>query len=252
MVVAGVAAAALGALQRRLGHALADQQHVAQVDGEVPARVELPVPLDLDVLESLPQFGELVERLGDLVGLADDADQAVHRVLQVELQRVRILGRVAVRRPLERAQRPLGGGFHLLLGYRWAVGERAHVIGGTKPGAAAENQQVGQRVAAQPVGPVHATSALTRREQSRRGGPRGIGVDLDTAHHVVTGRPDFHRFLGDVHLGQLHELVIHRRQPALDLLGGQPRCDVEEHAAVRGVTAGLYLGVDGASHLVPR
>src|SRR5262249_7565450 len=43
----------------------------------------------------------------------------------------------------------------------------------------------------------------------------GVRIDLDTAHHVVTGRADFHRFLGDVDLGQLHELVVHRRQPAL-------------------------------------
>ena len=46
-VVAGVTAARLLAGQRRLGDALADDQHVAQVEGQVPAGVVLPVPLDV-------------------------------------------------------------------------------------------------------------------------------------------------------------------------------------------------------------
>ncbi len=128
--------------------------------------------------------------------------------------------------------------------------QRAHVVGGAQPGAAAEHQQVRQRVAAEPVGAVHAARAFARGEQPRRPCGAGVGVDLDAAHDVVAGRADFHRLLGDVDLGQLHELVIHRRQPALDLLGGQPRRDVEEHAAVRRVAAGLHLGVDRTGHLV--
>ena len=48
IVVPGVPAAALLADQRRRGDALADQQHVAQVQRQVPARVELPVALDAD------------------------------------------------------------------------------------------------------------------------------------------------------------------------------------------------------------
>ena len=83
MVVAGVAAPALGALQRRLGDAFADQQHVAQVEGQVPAGVVLPVALDVDVLEPLAKLVEPTEGLGDFVRLADDADQVVHRLLQL-------------------------------------------------------------------------------------------------------------------------------------------------------------------------
>ena len=54
VVVAGVAAAALLAQQRGPGHALADGEHVAQVEGEVPARVELSVALDGQVLGPRP------------------------------------------------------------------------------------------------------------------------------------------------------------------------------------------------------
>ena len=91
-----------------------------------------------------------------------------------------------------------------------------------QPGPAAEHQQVGQRVAAEPVGAVHAAGDLTGREQARHRGRGGVRLDLDAAHHVVAGRPDLHRLGGDVDVGQLLELVVHRRQPPADLLGGQP------------------------------
>ena len=61
----------------------------------------------------------------------------------------------------------------------------------------------------------------------------GVGVDLDAAHHVVAGRADLHRLRGDVDVGQLLELVVHRRQLLADDLGRQPGGDVEEDAAVR-------------------
>ena len=156
MVVAGVAAAALGALQRGLGHALADQQHVAQVDGQMPAGVELPVALHVHMLEALPQLAQLDQCLGDLVGVADDADQRVHRVLQVEVQRVRVLGFVAVRRAVERRQRQFGGLGDGLVGHLWPICQRPDVVGCAERGTAAEHQQVRKRIAAQPVRAVHA------------------------------------------------------------------------------------------------
>ena len=69
------------------------------------------------------------------------------------------------------------------------------------------------------------------------------------------GRADFHRLLGDVEIGQLHELVVHRRQLLLDVLRGVRNLfldpgNVEEHAAVRAAAAGLDLAVDAAGHVV--
>ncbi len=66
----------------------------------------------------------------------------------------------------------------------------------------------------------------------------------------MTGWTDFHHVLGDVDLGQLDELVVHRRQPALDLLGRHAGRDVEVDAAVRSTAAGLDLIVDSAGDLV--
>ncbi len=114
----------------------------------------------------------------------------------------------------------------------------------------AEDQQVGQRVAAQPVGAMHAARDLAGREESGYGGGRRVGVDADAAHHVVLGRADLHRLLGDVDTGQLLELVVHRGQALLDVVGRAPGADVEEDAAVRTATPGLDLGPDGPGHLV--
>src|SRR6185437_1802111 len=113
-----------------------------------------------------------------------------------------------------------------------------------------EDQQVRQRVAAEPVRPVHAAGDLAGGEQPRHARGLGLGVDLDPAHHVVAGRTDLHRLGGDVDVGQLLELVVHRGQPLLDVVGRAAGGDVEEDAAVRGAAAGLDLAVDGAGDLV--
>ena len=91
-----------------------------------------------------------------------------------------------------------------------------------------------------------------RGEQAGHRRLLGVGVDPDAAHEVVQRRPDLHRLLRDVDLGQLLELVVHRRQLALDDVGGDARRDVEEHAAVRRAAPGLDLGGDRARDLVAR
>jgi hypothetical protein len=80
---------------------------------------------------------------------------------------------------------------------------------------------------------VHAAGHLAGREQAGDERRAGVGVDLDATHHVVAGRADLHGLGRDVDVGQLLELVVHRRQPLGDLLGLEPGGDVEEHAAVR-------------------
>ena len=69
---------------------------------------------------------------------------------------------------------------------------------------------------------------------------------------VVARRADLHRLLRDVDVGQLLELVVHRRELLLDVLGRAARGDVEEDAAVRRAAAGLHLGVDRARDDVAR
>ena len=129
---------------------------------------------------------------------------------------------------------------------------RVDVLRRAEPAPPAEHQQVRQRVAAEPVAAVHPARALPRGEQARDRRHAGVRVDLDPAHHVVAGGADLHRLLRDVDIGQLLELVVHRRQLLEDLLRRPPGGDVEEHAAVRAAPAGLDLGVDRAGDLVAR
>ncbi len=101
VVVAGVAAAALAALQRGQGHALGHGQQRAQVEGQVPARVVLAVPLDPHLRRPLLEGGDPLEGALQLALGADDPDQLLHAVLELLLDGVGV--DVAVG-PLERGQ----------------------------------------------------------------------------------------------------------------------------------------------------
>ena len=216
----------------------------------MPARVEPPAALDAEVLGALLELVDLGEGLGHLRLLADDADEVVHRLLQLLVERVGVLPALQLERPQRCRGRRVDD---VLVDGGPGLPEVRDVGGGAETGAVAEHQQVGQRVAAQPVRAVHPAGHLARGEQPGHAhGRAGVGVDLDAAHHVVTGRADLHRLRGDVDVGQLLELVVHRGQPLHDLGGRTPRRDVEEDAAVRGAAAGLDLGVDRAGDLVTR
>ena len=117
--------------------------------------------------------------------------------------------------------------------------------------ALAEHEQVGQRVAAQPVRAVHPARDLARREQAGHARRARVGVDADAAHHVVRRRPDLHRPRRDVDVGELLELLVHRGQLAPDVIGRQV-ADVEEHPAVRRAPTLADLGVDRPRDVVPR
>jgi hypothetical protein len=108
-------------------------------------------------------------------------------------------------------------------------------------GDAAEDEEVGERVAAEPIGSVHTGGAFSSREKALDARLLRLGVDSDAAHRVVRRRPDLHRLLGDVDVAELFELVIHRRKLALDVLGASPRVNVEKDAAVRAPAPGLDL-----------
>ena len=92
-----------------------------------------------------------------------------------------------------------------------AVAVLARKIGGVVTGALAEDQQVGERVAAQAIGAVKAGGALAGGEQTRYRRHLALGVDPDAAHHVVGSGAHLHRLRGDVDSRQLLELVVHAR-----------------------------------------
>ena len=68
---------------------------------KVPAGVVLPMALDRQRCDPALQIFDRDQRLLDLFGFADDADEALHRVLQIVLHAVGVLATLA----LERRQR---------------------------------------------------------------------------------------------------------------------------------------------------
>ena len=146
VVVAGVPATAFGALQRRLGHAFTDQEHVAHVQRQVQPGLYRRSPSTWMCLNrSRACRAATTPRI--FVCLADDADQVVHRLLQFQLQRVRVLRGGTVRRRLEGCSARLAARRRRLR-HSSAGCLRPHVVGSAQAGPTAEHQQVRQRVAA--------------------------------------------------------------------------------------------------------
>ena len=175
------------------------------------------LPVTPDLGGARLQLLHALERPLHLVLAADDADQVLHHVLQLVLDLERAAG---VARRARTAPAPsLTAASTCSASSAALAGVLLGVLGGVLAGALAEHEQVGQRVAAQPVGavdarrrtrrrrtaPARATSACRRpraRRPSRSGwsGPTSIGVR------------------GDVEVRQLLELVVHLRQLLLDVL----------------------------------
>ena len=117
--------------------------------------------------------------------------------------------------------------------------------------AAAEDQQIRKRISAEAVRAVQSARRFARRKKSGHGGLPRFRVHANAAHHVVARRAHFHRPLGDVHVREFLELVIHARQFPLHVFGGLVR-NIEKRAAVRSAAAFLHFRVDRARHHVAR
>ena len=202
---------------------------LSQLEDEVPARVVGPAARRADVRPAPAQLGQLAERLVE-VGLdAEDPDQPLHR---------RPAGRAGSRtgprprsaRAARRARRvaPPGPGpgrrtASPAVAAAWAAAPAPVRAPNT---SRSDSELPPSRFA--PCIPPATSPAAYRPGDGRRA---GLGIDPDAAHDVVGRRPDLHRPLRDVDVGELLELLVHRRQLAPDVLGRQV-ADVEEHAAV--------------------
>ena len=187
------------------------------------------------------------KRFLELVAPADDADELLHRVLQLGMDGVRVF----VTASLERRREALR--IRALLCFVRARRRSARAVfrrGLTR--ALAEDEQIRERVPAEPVRTVHAGRHLARGIQARHRRGGSVRVDADASHDVVKRRTDLHRLLCNVDVGELLELVVHRRQPAADVVGGPARRDVEEHTAVLGPASRLHFCIDRARDLVAR
>src|SRR6266545_329077 len=249
VVVAGVTAAALLALERAQRHGLGHRQHRVKVQRQVPGWVELAPALHLDAAEPLLEHGDLLERLLELALVADDADQGLHAFLQIGVDAVRIFAPAGAGERRQQLADPRVGlpGVH---------GHRAlhalDVLRGIEPRPPTEHDEVGQRVAAEPVGAVQASGDLAGGEEAGDAGRGRVRVHPDPAVHVVAGRAHLHHFLRDVHPRQLHELVVHGGQALADVRRRTPGADIQINTAVGAAAPRLDLGIDGARDLVAR
>ena len=180
-----------------------------QVDRGMPAGVVHPVALHAHMLRPLLELPEDLQRVRHFLFAPHDSDQLLHPLLQLFLD---LIGRLAVARiALERRQRPLPQCLDLFLVNR----DRAILLGelgGILAGPLAEDQQVGQRIAAQTVGAMQSGGGFAGGKQTRHIGHLGIAVNPHPTHHVMGGGTDLHRHLGDIDVRQLHELMVHAGQ----------------------------------------
>ena len=167
------------------------------------------------------------------------------------VQRVRVLRRGAVVGVSKGASAILVASSMASCGDCRAAAQRPHVVGGAQPGAAAEDQQVRQRVAAQPVGAVHAARALAGGEQP---GGRGTRRCRDRPRCRPSrsgrwGRLPSRSLVMSTSASSMNWWYIDGSRRLISSVG-MPRGDVEVDPAVRGAAARLDLGDDGAGDLV--
>ena len=220
----------------------------------MPPRVVLAVAADGDPLRSLPQMADALHCCLHIVLVADDSHLVLHHFLQVLLNLKRVLGTARVDAAVEclkRSARDTGSVISRDLATRILLGEASSVLAG----ALAEHEQVGEGVATQAIGPVQARGALSGCEEPGNVCHLRVRVNAHTAHHVVSGRADLHRLLGNVDVGEFFELVVHAGQLALDVFRStgkfllDPR-NVQEDTAMRASPPFLDFPHDAARHVV--
>ena len=170
IVVAEVAAAALLALERRARDGLGDRQQVVQVQRGVPAGVVLAVARDRRRFAA--RFSKLAESPQGLLHFLFARTMPTRSciiVLQVLLDLVRPLGRSARSNGRQRHRPPASTCSRVELRPRaCSLANFAGVLAR----ALAEHEQVGERIAAQPIGAVEAGGALA----GRRTGPARVDI----------------------------------------------------------------------------
>src|SRR5687767_1906851 len=102
IVFTEVAAPALATLERRSGYSFRHGQQVSKVQSGVPAGVIFTTAAHANPRRARVEIGELLERQSHFVFVANDADQALHRRLQLLLDHIRILATRAALEGLER------------------------------------------------------------------------------------------------------------------------------------------------------
>ena len=239
-----VRAPALRALERAPRDEPGRGRLVPEVQPVLPRQVVLPSAGHRRLLRAPADLLDLAERDLEPLAAPDQADAVPHHAAEPRLQIVDLLAS----RPLERGEDAPRGGVHRRARHPQA-GPSRHPVGHHVAGDAAENGGLGDAIAAESIGSVHAARVLARGEQPFQIGVAGA-VDRDAAHHEVRGGSDLHGRARQV-IAEVAAALDHAAEAPLHDLGPEMR-DVDPHAAMGCPPALDHLGEAGARDEVAR
>ena len=156
---------------------------------------------------------------------AEDGAIVLHDALHVEAKRRGRSLALGVAEPVEAGEREVGA----VLGELGLFVARLQHLGGAQARGAAEDDEVDQRIGAEPVRAMHRHARRFAERHQSRHDRVGIAVDLgqnlavivgrDAAHIVVDGRQDRDRLLGQIDAGEDARALGNAGQPLMQHLG---------------------------------
>ena len=259
IIIAEMAAAAFLAFDGRTGDGLGDRQQVVQVQRRVPAGIVFAMTVGARPARRAPKLGRSIRAPGPfpprvrtmptrfcIISCKSCCTWYGPSALPPDSRRDR-----RAPAPASRACRRSGCRRRVRRGFSLAN------LAANSPARLPNTIRSERELPPSRFAPCKPAAHFAGGKQAGHGGHLRVAIHADAAHDVMRRRADFHRFLGDVDVGQLLELMIHARQLLLDVLRRvrnfflDPR-DVEEHAAVRAAAARLDFAIDAAGHVVAR
>src|SRR3989454_2234527 len=198
---------------------------VAEIQPVLPGEVQRRAARHADVVQAHRDPLHLAQRRPETLRLAHQPGLLPHHRPQITLELIELGAGRPPERSDERA-RDLPEARHRQRGGRTVGHERGHGV----PGDASEDGGVGDAIAAQPIGAVHAPGVLAGGEEPFDGGA-AAGIDDDAAHHEVGRGPDLHGLAGQV-AAEVAAALDHAPEVALDHSGPEAG-DVDPHPAAR-------------------
>src|SRR5262249_13001987 len=195
----------------------------AHVEPVLPGQIEHRAARNTRCRELLRDVFDLPLHYAQATGGADEAGVLPHHIAQSPLQRIEIAARTS--------QRRLGVADCALqtVGAPASLGDTNDRVDHHVAGDPAEYRGLGDAVAAEAVGAVHAAGVFASGKEAFDAGAAGR-IDDDTAHHEVSSRSDLDRAAREVPT----EVATASHQSSkgpLDDVGAEVR-NVDPHAAV--------------------
>src|SRR5262249_17584194 len=147
----------------------------------MPSGVELAMTINLNVAQSLFETGDFLQRLLELRFNPNNTDEVLHAILQLLMQGIRVFVAFGFEGSEERARVT----FDLIIVDERITGERLHVLSRIQPGAAPEDQEVRQGVAAEAIGAVKSGRDFARGEQAGNRSGGGIRGNPNAAPPIM-------------------------------------------------------------------